>query len=223
MTITRVGYLVSGLLAAVALHAAEIQLVAATQDKATVIIDGARPKTLHVGQKTADGVTLVRATATGADFQTADGRRRHIEIGASGRLSTGAGNAASTSNSKGARETLQADSRGHFFATVHINGIPVRGMIDTGATGVVISGRQARSLGLAYRQGQRSQAATAAGITDIYKLPLNEVRLGDIVLYGVQAAVIEGDFPQEALFGNTLLNQLNMDRQGDQLILSKRF
>lgn len=216
------GWTVAGLLAASATQAAEIQLVAATLGKATVIIDGGRPKTLQLGQKTAEGITLVKATATGADFQTADGKRRHIDIGGIGRLATAAGGMSGATH-KGGREILQADSRGHFFTTVSINGISVRGMIDTGATGVVISGRQARSLGLDYRTGQRNQASTAAGITDIYKLVLNEVRLGDIVLYSVQAAVIEGDFPQEALFGNTLLNQLNMDRQGDQLILSKRF
>lgn len=215
-------WMMAGVLLATAAQAAEIQLVAATQDKATVIIDGGRPKTLRVGQQTAERITLVKATASGADFQTPDGKRRHIDIGGIGRLSTAPAEVAGSRHSAG-REILQADSRGHFFTTVSINGIAVRGMIDTGATGLVISGRQARSLGLDYRRGQRSQAATAAGITDIYKLVLNEVRLGAIVLYGVQAAVIEGDFPQEALFGNTLLNQLNMDRQGDQLILSKRF
>ena len=214
-------WLTIGLLTLTAAHAVDIQLVAATQGKATVIIDGGRPQTLHSGQKTSSGITLIRATAVGADFQTADGRRRHIDIGALGRLSAAAG--AAGTEGKVTREVLVADHRGHFFATVSINGIRVRGMIDTGASGLVISGSQARNLGLDYRKGQRGLASTAAGTTTVYKVPLTEVRLGDIVLYGVMAAVIEGDFPQEALFGNTLLNQLNMDRQGDQLILSKRF
>lgn len=217
--------LVIGLLCSLAAQAADIQLVAATQGKATVIIDGGRPKTLKVGDKAGAGIELLRADAAGAEFRTTDGKTRRIPIGGVGRVggtAVGTG-AAAAGQGSGARMTLQADSRGHFYAQVSFNGISARGLIDTGASGIALSSRLARTLGLDYKRGQAGYASTAAGYAPFYRVTLNEVRLGDIVLYNVPAAVLEGDFPQEPLLGNSMLNQLNMERQGDQLILSKRF
>src|SRR5437016_3823313 len=44
--------------------------------------------------------------------------------------------------------TIPADAKGHFFVQAKINGTRVRMMVDTGATGVVLSREDARSLGI---------------------------------------------------------------------------
>ncbi|MFO1118634.1 MAG: aspartyl protease family protein [Rhodospirillales bacterium] len=44
--------------------------------------------------------------------------------------------------------TLKADARGHFLVTAKVNGQPVRFLIDSGASHVVLSAGDAKRLGL---------------------------------------------------------------------------
>ena len=44
--------------------------------------------------------------------------------------------------------TLRADARGHYLVTAEVDGKPVRFLVDTGASGVVLSRRDAERLNL---------------------------------------------------------------------------
>ena len=213
-------WLLLGLLLPVCADAVQLQLVAATQDKATVIIDGGTPKTLRLKQSNADGIELIRADANGAEFQIGK-KRQYILIGGIGQVGGGASRSTATPTS-GALN-LQADSRGHFWTSFSINGMPLHGLIDTGASSIALSSQHARQVGLEYIKGTRSYVSTASGNVLAFNVVLNEVRLGNMVLYQIPAMVLEGAFPKEPLIGNSLLNRLNMSRQGDQLTLSKRY
>lgn len=213
-------WLLLGLLLPVCAAAVQLQLVAATQDKATVIIDGGTPKTLHLKQSSVEGIKLIRADANGAEFQISK-KRQYILIGGIGQV--GGGASRSTAAPTSGALNLQADSRGHFWMNFSINGMPLQGLIDTGASSIVLSSQHARQVGLEYSKGTRSYASTASGNVVAFNVVLNEVRLGDMVLYQIPAMVLEGAFPKEPLIGNSLLNRLNMNRQGDQLTLSKRY
>ncbi len=55
-----------------------------------------------------------------------------------------------------------------------------------------------------------------------YRVSLESVRIGAIVLRDVVASVIDGNFPRDVLLGNTFLNRVEMRREGDILELRKR-
>jgi aspartyl protease family protein len=55
-----------------------------------------------------------------------------------------------------------------------------------------------------------------------YALTLEKVEVGAIVLYNVEAGVLDGPYPHEALLGMSFLGRLNMKRDGEQLELSQR-
>lgn len=105
--------------------------------------------------------------------------------------------------------TLKADSLGHFLVTAKVNGQPVRFLIDSGASHVVLSAGDAKRLGL--RVGERD-------FTDIYRTPggiiraapvtLGELRIGDMVMRDVRASVSGLDM-DVSLLGASFLARLH--------------
>ena len=79
--------------------AADIDVVALTAGKAMVSINGAKPRTLAVGQTSPEGVKLLVATSESATFEFA-GKRQTLVIGQRGALgsatSVGGGSASVT-------------------------------------------------------------------------------------------------------------------------------
>ena len=61
-------------------HATDVTVVGLTANKAVVQIDGGAPRTLSVGQKTAEGVTLVSVDRGEAVFDIG-GKRRNLKLG----------------------------------------------------------------------------------------------------------------------------------------------
>jgi aspartyl protease family protein len=63
---------------------------------------------------------------------------------------------------------------------------------------------------------------TANGIVDARRVVLRSVRVGDVSIDNVEAAVVP--MPgMPALLGMSFLNRMNMRREGDILTLTKRF
>jgi aspartyl protease family protein len=196
--------------------AADINVVGLTAGKAVVIIDKGKPRTLSVGQTSPEGVKLVEATTESATFEVA-GKRQTLTTGQHGVIagSGGTGDSAVVS--------LTADSRGHFITMGTVNGMSVRFMVDTGASMVALSVDDARRAGVNYLAGVRGRVQTANGIAVVYNVKLDAVRVGDITLNNVDAAVIEGDKLGIALLGMSFLNRMEMKRAGDTLTLIKRY
>ena len=83
---------------------------------------------------------------------------------------------------------------GHYDATLEVNGAPVRFVVDTGATDVVLSHRDAEAAGIDLDELiYVSQAWTANGPVNVANVTLDEVRLGAFVDHDVRAAVTDGD------------------------------
>ncbi|MFL6622300.1 MAG: TIGR02281 family clan AA aspartic protease [Sulfurifustaceae bacterium] len=191
-----------------------ITLQALFKDKAIFVIDGAR-RVLAKGEASPEGVRLV-STDTAVEQAEVEvaGRREVVKLGVvmSGFQPT-----------TRAAVTLWAGSGGHFYADGMINGQPVHFLVDTGATMIALSGDEARRLGIDYRRnGRPGTAATAGGVVRSYALTLEKVEVGAIVLYNVEAGVLDGPYPHEALLGMSFLGRLNMKRDGEQLELSQR-
>ena len=195
--------------------AADVSLAGLLPGRAVIVVNGGNPRTLAVGSKTADGVKLL-AVEDGAALFEIDGKKQRLVLGDHAVSSGGSGGGAAT-------VTLTADGRGHFLAQGSVNGAAMRFMVDTGATFVALSAADATRAGIDYRgKGQQGSVATANGVVRAWKVPGNTVRIGDITLYEVDAAVSETGMPF-VLLGMSFLNRLEMKREGDTMTLKKRY
>lgn len=194
-------------------RAADIRVVGLFPNKALVQLDGSPPRTLSPGQAAGDGITLVSVERDGATFDMG-GTRRTIRLG----------QAQSTGNPSGNRSsvTLTANAQGHFLAQGQINGLAVDFVVDTGATLVSLSAADARRLGLSYLGGAPVSIRTANGTTRAWRIRLDTVRIGDISINGVDGVILENqDMPP--LLGMSFLNRMDMRREGQQMVLTRRF
>ena len=203
-------------LAAFPVLATDVSVVGVIGDKAAVlVIDGAEPRTIRLGQKLS-GVTLVAVTRQGATLEF-DGKRRTLVLGQHVRDIAPAATAGTAS------VILAADARGHFVTEGQVNNLPVRFLVDTGATMVSLSEDDARRLAIDFLKAQRGTVSTANGLAKVYRVKLDTVRVGGIELHGVDALVHEGAGLDVVLLGMSFLNRVEMQRAGGNLTLKKRF
>ncbi len=211
--------LLSALLAGVATmpfaHCADVQVIGVFSNKATLVIDGGRPRTLSIGDTTPEKIRLI-SVGTDSAVVEADGKRQTVQMGQ--RITPG--QAAGTSQ----RAMIVADAKGHFFTTATINGVSMPFMVDTGATMVTISSGHAKSAGIPYMSGERGMMQTANGIAAAYRIKLDTVRVGDITLNNVDGVVMESNqLGKFGLLGLSFLNRTEMRREGDSMTLTRRF
>ena len=194
--------------------AADVSVIGLFPNKAVVVIDGGAPRVLSAGQPPVGGVSLVSSDRESATFLI-DGQKKTLKIGQHH------GGPAKPPSAQSA--TLTANAQGHFMADGQVNGGTVRFLVDTGATQVAISSADASRLGIDYRKGQQALMGTANGTTVAYKVTLNSVRVGDIEVNNIEAAVLEGSQMPFALLGMSFLNRMEMKRDGQVMVLTRRF
>ena len=196
--------------------AADITVIGLMSGRAVVVVDGGKPRTMRVGETTPEGVKLVEATSETATFQV-KGRRQTLSLGHHGTVARS--EPAKTSGTV----SLTADSRGHFVTTGTVNGMSLRFLVDTGASMIALSVEDAKRSGVNYLAGTRGQVQTANGLATVYLVKLDAVKVGEIVLNNVDAAVIDSDKLPIALLGMSFLNRMEMKRAGDTLTLIQRY
>ena len=207
----RIAATVVGLLMSSAAVALDVNVVGLFPNKAVVQIDGGALQTLSVGQKTREGITLVSVERDGATFDI-QGQRMALGLGHARMQTTAAVSAMAT-----------VDERGHFVADGQVNGVPIRFTIDTGATFISLPASEARRIGLDYRNGRRAAMETANGVAAAYRVKLDTVRVGELLVNNVDAVVMEGDSLSVALLGMSFLNRVDIRREGQIMTLTKRF
>lgn len=206
--------IVAGLLltSALAASAANVELVGLIGQRAVLVVDGGAPQTVKVGGRTREGVRVV---SVGPDMATIEvgGRREAIGLGTAPiRLS----------EESAVREIrLISDAQGHFVTQGAINGASLRMMVDTGATLVAIGSDDARRAGLDYRKGRSGMSMTANGPVRVWRVKLDSVKVGEVTVHNVDAAVHEQPLPF-VLLGMSFLNRMDMRREGSELRLLKR-
>jgi aspartyl protease family protein len=206
--------LVSIASASYATAAEKIVVLGLFKDKAVVEIDG-KKRSLAAGAVSPEGVKLISANSNEAIIE-ANGRQDRYSLGAhiGGTY---------TSTSPQAAVQIWPDARGMYTVEGSVNQFPVRFLVDTGATTVALSKRQARRLGLDYElKGIEGMTSTASGIARAYHLTLKKVKVGDIELNNVEAVIIDSDFPLVSLLGMSFLNRVDMTRNGYVLELRKK-
>jgi len=203
-----------------AFAATQVNVVGLFNNKALVMINGGGPYNLKAGQ-TKNGVKLLSANSNQATF-IVEGKRQVLGMGQAASVGS---SAVSSSTETGVNKPvhLYADSRGHFFGNLIINGSSLKYMVDSGATTVAMNSADAKFARIDYKKGTKAKAHTANGVVDTYLVTLNTLKIGTIVLHNVQASVVEGNSPRVLLLGMAAQNRLNMERNGPVLKLTKKY
>lgn len=203
-----------GLLVSTGATALDVNVVGLFPNKAVVQIEGGALRTLSVGEKTRDDLTLLSVERDGATFDI-QGRRVALALGHA-RKQTSTAAAANYA-------MVRTDEWGNLVTDGQVNGMPIRFVVDTGATFITLSAREASRLGLDYQKGQKVVMETANGNVSAYRLKLDTVGVGDVAVHNVDAVITEGNSLPVALLGMSFLNRLDMRREGAIMTLTKRY
>lgn len=115
----------------------------------------------------------------------------------------------SATAANGGMMRLQADAQGHYTGNFRINGKPVQGLIDTGATYVALNESLARRLGYSGNQLDfRYAVNTANGQTKAAHVTLDRVEIGGIRVRSVEAFVLKDEALSGTLVGMSFLQKL---------------
>jgi len=201
-------------LAAASSHAVPpVVIVGLFKDQAVVQI-GDTQRLMKVGQTSAEGVELLAANTREAVVRY-QGERYTLNL--SDRVSSGFRAAAKASI------TIPSDDMGQYRVRGRINGQYVNFLLDTGASVVALSAREAERLGLEYMRGQPGTVQTAQGTTNSYFMMVDEMSVAGITARNVQVAVIDGSYPVEILLGMTFLRQVIMRENEGVMTLTQKF
>ncbi len=200
------------IIASTAADATTVRVIALFTDKALLEVDG-QQKVVNKGE-IFSGVFLQSASGRGA-VVVIEGKTMDLELNR-----TIAGNF-----KKREKISLRIvpNTHGMYFTKGTINGKSTNFLVDTGATHVTMSGREARSLNIDFIKGIRSYAQTAAAVVPVWQVKLDSVEVGGIKLNNISATVIEGDHPAEVLLGNSFLRHTRIEQAGSVLEISKRY
>jgi len=196
-------------------QAIDVVVMAIFGDMVILKVDGTKHK-LRVGDKTPEGITLTEIDYDTIVLKQGNKKSRH-KLG--GQVSFGIEGGRGKSKKE---QTAKIWPQGDMYVTHgYINKFAVTFMVDTGATWIALSESLAKRMGINYFRGERGYAGTASGTTSIYKIKLDTVRVGDIVMHNVEAAVIPR-LSGHVLLGNSFLKYTEMTRTKQVMILKKK-
>ena len=134
------------------------------------------------------------------------------------------------SNDVNPRQAILSDSTiavprsndGHYHLTLDVNGTAIDFVIDTGASQVVLSQRDAARIGIdANSLNYSGAASTANGVVRTAPVVLDQVTLGDITDRNIPAVVNGGDM-DNSLLGMTYLGLYSrIEISNGQLVLNR--
>lgn len=194
--------------------AANLALSGRMGERALLMIEG-QPRVIAVGQ-VHGGVKLLGWQGDQA-LLAIDGSRVLLRVGASPVALAG-----NTQRAPSGREiVLSAGPGGHFITAGAINGQAVQFMVDTGATMVALSQRDAQRLGLDLKAARGGIAQTANGPVPVQHVSLSRVRVAGVEITNIDAIVMPATMPH-VLLGNSFLTRFQMNRENDVMRLNLR-
>ena len=112
---------------------------------------------------------------------------------------------------------LKQNRYGHYVTGGSINGQAVIFFLDTGATDVSIPYHLAAQLKL--RPGRKVSVNTANGRIEVAQTSIDQLAIGDIQLFNVDANLNPAVQGNEILLGMSALKQLEFSQKGEWLVL----
>ncbi|MDM8348020.1 TIGR02281 family clan AA aspartic protease [Pseudomonas sp. sp1636] len=194
--------------------ASQVLVVGLFPGAAVLNVDGQR-KLVKVGQTGPGGVVVVSADSRGAVLRV-DGVERAYSLSREY-------NAGFAEPSK-RQLSIAKGIGGHYWVAGSVDGHSVQFLVDTGATSVALNDGHARRLGIDYRVvGRPLQVSTASGTVRGWRINLNSVKIGSLEVLGVEAVVLEGGSPTEALLGMSFLSRVGWRVEQDLLVLESKY
>jgi aspartyl protease family protein len=124
--------------------------------------------------------------------------------------------ASATSELPGVQHVSRADD-GLFYVTLRVDGRPVRFLVDTGATHVVLTHRDAVRLGVAGRSGSSELLRGTVATRRVRQVRLDRVAWRNGAAEDVPAVVMGADTAlRTSLLGQSLLRRLRVFRIEDE-------
>ena len=190
-----------------------IEVQALMPGMVVVLIDGERA-TIKTNQTSSHGLKLISSTTSSAIIEF-NGKQNSYKIGTS--IST------VYRERQSITEQIIIDNNGMFKGYGSINGQSIRLLVDTGATSVAMSAKQARKLGIQYRlKGKPITTSTASGLAKGWKVILKSVRLGKLVENNIEGVVLEGNYPTQVLLGMSFLNKMRVEKVSNKMIITQK-
>ncbi|WP_339081184.1 TIGR02281 family clan AA aspartic protease [Pseudomonas sp. TMP9] len=201
-------------LSGAAIATTQVRVVGLFPGAAVLNIEGQR-KLVKVGQIGPRGVVVVSADSRGAVLRV-DGVERNYSL--SREYSEGFAEAQKKQLS------VAKGIGGHYWVAGSVNSQSIQFLVDTGATSVALNDEHARRLGIDYRVvGAPLQVSTASGTARGWRVTLDRVKIGELEVLGVEAVVLEGGSPAEALLGMSFLNRVGWKVEQDMLVLESKY
>ena len=181
-----------------------------------VLVAGAFVLSMVLEEKATTVQGAVRQTATVSGKSAGQDARQSDK-------STAIATVQTVSSAARGTEILSANSRGHFSATLEVNGAAIAMLVDTGATMIAFSAEDAERAGIRPLPGDfKYRSSTANGDVAIAIVKVGAVRLGSIELRDVEAAVLPAGALKGTLLGMSFLKRLSLFQfENGRLILQQ--
>ncbi|MCP4878152.1 MAG: TIGR02281 family clan AA aspartic protease [Gammaproteobacteria bacterium] len=112
---------------------------------------------------------------------------------------------------------LTRNRNGQYIFGGEINHHKVTFLVDTGATITAIPGELQQALGL--KRGPATSVSTANGLTTAYLTRLDQLAIGEIELFDVNASLIPNMGVDQILLGMNVLKHFELVQRGDELMI----
>ncbi len=197
-----------------ALAAPRVEAAGMYRGGAVLIINGSQ-RVMREGETSPEGCRLVRATAQSATVQCRGAAPMQRSL--TGR----AGGGYAPVQRPVVR--LQVNQRGQYMVRGNINGRGADLLVDTGASVVAISEREATSLGiLVPANAPAGMVSTAQGKARAREVRLDSIEVGGIRVPNVRAVVVDGAYPEAVLLGMTFLQAVSIEHAEGVMVLKGR-
>lgn len=148
------------------------------------------------------------------------GAAPHVEAMTDGRSGTGKAMDSTPAFAGAGEVRIGRAGDSHFYTDANVDGTRLRMMVDSGASIVALTRRDAEAIGIDVdRLPIAGSASTAGGVVPMRPVMLDSIDVDGVEVRHVQAAVIDADMPA-SLLGQSYLSKLSsVTVEGDTMTI----